>query len=160
MSPAGDRGRGSEPQVSTEVCAAAEELVRAVRAHADSANAADQDGALAARAAIISARHEYSFAVDEAWEQVQPFPLPQTLREREGSPEPRLRQITLQVTYHLQVLAKDRLIDLANEEGCGPASNPAEAVAALYRPWEPSEASGLMTPGASYGGGFRSPRPH
>jgi hypothetical protein len=146
--------RREEPPLRARVSAAGEQLVASIRAHADAVMDADDAEARNARASIISAMHEYSWAIEDTWDEVVwLFPSPQTLPEREGR-DPAPRQVHLRVTYHLQVLDKDRLIDLANEEGCGPASDPAEAVAALYDTWEPSETSGLVSPSVSYHGGF------
>jgi hypothetical protein len=156
MKPVGDGGGGSEPQTRAEVAPAAEELVRAVRAHADAVATADQAAARAAKAVIRSAMGRYSSAIDDAWEEVMPFPLPQTWRQREGL---RPRQLHLQVSYELRVCDGDRLMAAAQEVSCEPPSDNAEAAAALYgaQVWVPSGDTGLMYVVATYVGTFKPP---
>ena len=142
MGSTGDPSRRDEPSAGTGVATAGEDLMRAIRTHADAVASADEAGARTARAAIRSAMSDYSWAITNAWEEVAPFPLPQTLREQEG---PTPREIHLRTTYHLQVLDRDRLMDIAQQVSCNPVSDTAEAAAALYgaRMWVPSEDTGL-----------------
>lgn len=149
MDGSGGSGHGGAQPVNTELAAASEALVRAIRAHADAVGASDDAGARTARAAISSAKWDYSLAVGDLWNQVSPFPVPPTLRE---APQ----EVELRVTYHLQVLDESRLTETAQEVGCDPVTSSAEAVAALYgdQHWWPGEETGLACVVASYGGGF------
>jgi hypothetical protein len=148
----GDRSQDDETPVSAAVAAAGEELVRAIRSHAAAVASADEAAARAARAAIQSAMSKYSGGIDDGWNEVPPFPVPRTLRERDGRTP---KEIFLRVAYHLQVFDRDRLLDIA-EEVSDPLPDIPEAAAALYgaQLWVPSEESGLAHVAARYSGRF------